>query len=310
VSIVINHRGLDQTRVCVDSLLAMDYPNHSIVIVDSGSGSAEVDSLRGAFGDAAEIIDAQRNLGYGGGANLGLEWSRRVGATYAWVLNNDTVVDSHAVFELVKAMEREAGYGILSPQIDAPIGPESPFGVWYAGGQVNLAKGVAEHEVVPISPPLGVKLTGYVTGCAMFLRCRALEQTGLFWEPLFLYWEDVDLSLRMLRAGWRLGVVPAARVVHLVHGSVQSKTARYYDYRNAILVADRHLRRKGVARAFLTLANRALRRCAASLLKHDGPLPVAETRGLVAAAAVVIGVWKLHPPARASLPPSKSPPAR
>ena len=310
VSIVINYRGLEQTRVCVASLLAADYPTHSIVVVDNASGGMEVDKLRESFGASIEVIGSERNLGYGGGANLGLEWARRAGATYAWVLNNDTEVDPGSILELVAAMERETDYGVLSPQIDAPIGPESPFGVWYAGGQVNLAKGVAEHEVVPISTPLGVKLTGYVTGCAMFLRCRALDQTGLFWAPLFLYWEDVDLSFRMRRAGWRLGVVPAAHIVHSVHGSVQSKVARYYSYRNAILVADRHLRRKGVARAFLTLANRALRRCAASLLKHDGPLPVAETRGLVAAVAVVIGVWKLHPPARASLPPSKSPPAR
>ena len=310
VSIVINYRGLEQTKVCVASLLAADYPAHCVVVVDNASGEMEVDSLREAFGASIEIICSGRNLGYGGAANLGLEWARRAGAAYAWVLNNDTRIDARSIRQLSDAMEREPEYGVLSPQIDAPIGPESPFGVWYAGGTANLAKVITKHEVVPSASSLGVVPTGYVTGCAMFLRCRALDQTGLFWAPLFLYWEDVDLSFRMRRAGWRLGVVPAAHIVHSVHGSVQSKVARYYSYRNAILVADRHLRRKGVARAFLTLANRALRRCAASLLKHDGPLPVAETRGLVAAVAVVIGVWKLHPPARASLPPSKSPPAR
>jgi hypothetical protein len=309
VSIVVNYRGLDQTCVCVASLLAVDYPNHSIVVVDNASGGLEVARLRVALGPLVQIISCDRNLGYGGGANLGLEWARRAGATYAWVLNNDTKIDPLSVRELTEAMERETEYGVLSPQIDAPISLESPFGVWYAGGEANLAKGTAVHQVVPSSSSLGVVPTGFVTGCAMFLRCRALDQTGLFWEPLFLYWEDVDLCLRMRGAGWRMGVVPAARVVHLAHGSVQSTLARYYDYRNAILVANRHLHRRGAAQAFLSLANRALRRCAASLLKRDGPLPVAETRGLVAAAAVVIGVWKLHPPARASLPPSKSPPA-
>ena len=293
VSIVINYRGLEQTRVCVASLLAADYPTHSIVVVDNASGGMEVDRLREAFGTSIEIIGSERNLGYGGGANLGLEWARRAGATYAWVLNNDTEVDPASILELVAAMERETGYGILSPQIDAPIGPESPFGVWYAGGTVNLAKVTTSHEVVPNASSLGVVPTGYVTGCAMFLRCRALDQTGLFWAPLFLYWEDVDLSFRMRRAGWRLGVVPAAHIVHFVHGSVQSKVVRYYYYRNAILVADRHLRRKGVARAFLSLTTRTLRRVAASLLKHDGPLPLAEARGLAVAAAAVLGVRRL-----------------
>jgi GT2 family glycosyltransferase len=293
VSIVINHRGLDQTRVCVDSLLAMDYPNHSIVIVDSGSGSAEVDSLRGAFGDAAEIIDAQRNLGYGGGANLGLEWSRRVGATYAWVLNNDTVVDSHAVFELVKAMEREAGYGILSPQIDAPVGPESPFGIWYAGGTASLMRARAKHQVVPATSSAAVVPTGFITGCAMFLRLEAIAETGLFWEPLFLYWEDVDLCFRMSRAGWGLGVVPAARVVHFMHGSVESKVVRYYSARNAILVAHRHLHGRGAVAASFWVVAKVVRRGAMSLLKRDRPLPIAEARGLAAGLAVTLGLCRL-----------------
>jgi GT2 family glycosyltransferase len=295
VSIVINYHGLEQTRVCVASLLAADYPNHSIVVVDNASGGLEVDALRGAFGNSVEIIGAERNLGYGGAANLGLEWARRAGAAYAWVLNNDTEVDPRSVRELVEAMERETDYGILGPQIDAPIGPESPFGVWYAGGTANLARAITRHQVVPTASSAAVVPTGFVTGCAMFLRLRALEETGLFWEPLFLYWEDVDLSFRMRRAGWRLGVVPAARVFHFVHGSVQSKVLRYYCSRNAILVAKRHLHGRGAARAAFWVAARALRSCARSLFRGDGPLPIAETRGLVAGVAATLGLSRLAP---------------
>jgi GT2 family glycosyltransferase len=293
VSIVVNFRGIEQTRVCVASLLAVDYPNHSVVVVDNASGESEVEALREAFGASIQVIASERNLGYGGGANLGLEWALAAGAAYAWVLNNDTQIDPCAVRRLVDAMERETGYGVMSPQIDAPIGPESPFGVWYAGGMADLARVLTKHEVVPTSPAPAVEPTGYVTGCAMFLRCKALEQTGLFWAPFFLYWEDVDLSFRMRRAGWRLGVVPAARIVHFVHGSVQSKVVRYYYYRNAVIVANRHLHGRGAARAFMSLATRALRRLAASLLKRDGPLPVAETRGLLAGAAAVLGLRRV-----------------
>jgi GT2 family glycosyltransferase len=193
-------------------------------------------------------------------------------------------------------MERETGYGILSPQIDAPIGPESPSGIWYVGGKADLAKVTTIHQTALDDSPTGILPTGYVTGCAMFLRCQALSQAGLFWAPLFLYWEDVDLSLRMAAAGWRLGVLPAARIVHFVHGSVQSGVVRYYYYRNAVLVAHRHLGPWGATQAFLSLAYRALRRWAASALKGDGPLPVPETRGLVRAAAIVTGLRRLQTP--------------
>jgi GT2 family glycosyltransferase len=289
VSIVVNYRGLDQTRVCVASLLAVDYSNHSVVVVDNASGVAEIEGLRETFGAKVGIVDSERNLGYGGAANLGLEWARRAGATYAWVLNNDTEVDAGSIRKLVQAMEREPEYGILSPQIDAQIGPESPHGIWYAGGTADLAKVTTRQEVVASTSGEAIVPTGFITGCAMFLRLRALDQTGLFWQRLFLYWEDVDLSFRMRRAGWRLGVVPAARIVHFVHGTVQSKVVRYYYYRNAILVANRHLHRRGEAEAILSLAVRASRRLAASLFKGDGPLPVPEARGLIAGVAATFG---------------------
>jgi GT2 family glycosyltransferase len=273
--------------------MAADYPNHSIVVVDNASGGLELDTLRATLGSSIEIIGSEHNLGYGGGANLGLEWARRAGAAYAWVLNNDTEVDSRSVNELVAVMERETRYGILTPQIEAPIGPESPFGVWFAGGTANLRRGITRQQVVPPSSRAAVEPTGYVTGCAMFIRLRALDTTGPFWEPLFLYWEDVDLSLRMRRAGWRLGVVPAARVLHFVHGSIPSKTYRYYSSRNAILVAKRHLHGKGAARAAFWVAARALRSCAQSLIRRDRPLPIAEVRGLVAGVATSLGLSRL-----------------
>lgn len=293
VSIVINYRGFEQTRVCVASLLAVDYPNHSIVVLDNASGGSDVADLRAAFGGSIEVIASERNLGYGGGANLGLEWALRAGAGYAWVLNNDTEVDARSVGRLVEAMERETDYGVMSPQINAPVGPEAPFGVWYAGGTADLARVITRHELVAADSTVAVVPTDFVTGCAMFLRCRALDQTGLFWAPFFLYWEDVDLSYRLRRAGWRLGVVPAARIVHFVHGSVQSKVLRYYYYRNAIVLAKRHIRGRGAARAFLSLATRASRRLAASVLKGDGPLPLAETRGLLAGAAMALRTGQL-----------------
>jgi GT2 family glycosyltransferase len=291
VSIVINYRGLEQTRTCVASLIAADYPNHSVVVVDNASGGLEVDALRESLGNSIRIIRAERNRGYGGGANLGLEWARREGAAYAWVLNNDTKVDSGAVRELVESMERETSFGILSPRIDAPVGPEAPFGIWYAGGKVDLARALATHQILPDVSSPAIEPTGFVTGCAMFLRLQALDVTGLFWEPLFLYWEDVDLSLRMRRAGWRLGVVPAARVFHSIHGSVQSKTYRYYSSRNAILVAKRYLHGRGAARATLWVAARALKAWAL----RGGPVPIAEARGLIVGVAMTLHLGRLIP---------------
>jgi GT2 family glycosyltransferase len=281
--VVVNYDGLDDTRRCVTSLLAGAYRRHLIVVVDNGSRSGDAARLSDEFGDRIHVIAAGKNLGYGGGANLGLEWATTREATYGWVLNNDTTVDEACIGRLVDAMESNAGYGILSPQISAAIGPEAPSGIWFAGGRVLLRRAETRHSVTPAEGS-GVVETEYVTGCAMFMRCAALADTGLFWERLFLFWEDVDLSLRMRRAGWRLGVLPDARIRHEIHGTIASRTLEYYHFRNALVVVRTYGSRATAASALLFLAGGVARRWARALLRRK-PAPSGATRGFL------VGIW-------------------
>jgi GT2 family glycosyltransferase len=185
-------------------------------------------------------------------------------------------------------MAGEPTYGASSPVIDAPIGPEAPNGIWYAGGTANAARASTRHVLEPIEASSGLVPTGFVTGCAMFIRCAALSKVGLFWPELFLYWEDVELCYRLTEAGWKLGVVPAAHLTHMVHGSVPSRLATYYFYRNAVMVAGRHGHARGAARAALALSARAGRRWLACTIKGRRPFPTAETRGLFSGAAAAL----------------------
>ena len=75
VSVVGNFCGLAETRVCVAALLAVDYADHEIVIVDNDSGGGEAAALEGEFGGGefagrVQVVASERNLGYGGAANL------------------------------------------------------------------------------------------------------------------------------------------------------------------------------------------------------------------------------------------------
>jgi GT2 family glycosyltransferase len=286
VSIVVNYVGLDDTRQCVRSLLASSYERHLVVVVDNASPLSDADRLSAEFGDRVRVIASGKNRGFGGGANLGLQWAQAQDATYAWVLNNDTTVEPTCIQQLLDAMEASPGYGILSPQISAPIGPEAPSGIWYSGGKVLLERAETRHSFQRAEGS-GVAETGYITGCAMFIRSAALAMVGPFWEPLFLYWEDVDLSLRMRRAGWNLGVVPDALIHHEIHGSVVSGTLEYYHFRNALIVVRTFGSRPTAAAALLFLIGRVARHWARALLRRR-PAPTAATRGLLAGIAFAI----------------------
>jgi GT2 family glycosyltransferase len=283
VSVVVNYCGFDDTIRCVESLLASTYRRHLIAVVDNASPSGDAARLSSELGERVHVIASSTNVGYGGGANMGLRWALGQDATYAWILNNDTIVDPASIQQLVDAMESNPRYGILSPQIEAPVGPEAPLGIWFAGGSVRLGRAETRHAFERVEGD-GIVETGYVTGCAMFLRSASLKATGLFWEPLFLYWEDLDLSLRIRLAGWNLGVLPGARIRHEIHGSVGSNTVDYYHFRNALTIVRTFGSGSVAASALLFLVGGVARRWGRALLRRN-PAPTAATRGLL------VGIW-------------------
>jgi GT2 family glycosyltransferase len=66
----------------------------------------------------------------------------------------------------------------------------------------------------------------WVSGACMLVRGEAVEKVGLFDEAFFLYEEDVDLCLRLRRAGWRIVFTPAAEVAHRLGRSMERAPER------------------------------------------------------------------------------------
>ena len=89
---------------------------------------------------------------------------------------------------------------------------------------LSIARGLGRHDhagatVADVERRIGTDVwqpCTFLTGCCLLLRVRALQDVGTFREDFFAYVEDVDLSLRLSRAGWRLGWVPRARLAHRV----------------------------------------------------------------------------------------------
>jgi GT2 family glycosyltransferase len=113
------------------------------------------------------------------------------------------------------------------------------------------------------------------SGAAVLLRRRYLDDVGTFDEPLFMYYEDVDLSLRGRSRGWHYRVRPDAvvRHVHQAAASAAALTALYYTERNHLLIARRHRTR----REFMSLAGRHFG-STMSYLRRDVAAPLAAGR--------------------------------
>jgi GT2 family glycosyltransferase len=225
LTVVVHYRGEEATRRCLEAVRAqvLDTARMEILVVDNSGISTDWGVPR---------LDAGGNQGFAGGSNLGIRHAAERGFDQVWLINPDAAADGGALQALVSAMQQDARL--------AAVG--SDLGEGPPGGRVALWQGRAiESRTGPWE---------FISGASMLLRLSAIKEVGGFDEALFLYWEDVDLCLRLRRAGWRVTVEPRSRVGHEGGGAVgrASPTQDYYATRNALLVVWRH------ARVFLPLA--------------------------------------------------------
>lgn len=177
------------------------------------------------------------NLGFGGACVLGTQRAPAAGAAWVWFVNNDADPERTCLSELLAAGAADPRAGILSPVIAHRDRP----GFWYAGGDLARRTLQVTHRPQPAQgAPHEVP---FITGCAWLVRREFVEECGPLDDSLFMYFEDVDWSLRAQAAGWRTMLVPSARAVHdarYEHGRrTFSPRAIYYMTRNRLLLARR-----------------------------------------------------------------------
>ena len=218
-AIVLNWQGEDDTAACIDSLLGQRGVDVRILLVDNASPDGSGQRLHARY-PQLDYLETSANLGYAGGNNEGLRWALERGAEWILVVNNDTVAAPDCLARLCKAAAREPRVGALAPLI---VRHDDPGRIWFAGGTFSplRALGTHEHEGERTSDVVGDSADewrecSFLTGCCLLLRADALRDVGLFRADYFAYVEDVELCLRLRRAGWRLGWVPGAQLAHRV----------------------------------------------------------------------------------------------
>jgi GT2 family glycosyltransferase len=174
----------------------------------------------------------------------------RRGARYAFLLNNDTTLESDALTRLVEAAERFTDVGLLSPAVHYY---DAPGEVWFSGAGISMRRGEALHTGAPMDVSLSRSLSGtspipqifnseWVSGCAVLVRMTAVAVVGGFDDRFFLTWEDVDWCVRMRRQGWGVSVLRDARIYHKCgrSGARLAGIHRYYAVRNSLLFMAKH----------------------------------------------------------------------
>jgi GT2 family glycosyltransferase len=237
-AVILNFDTTDDTVACVRSLQRVAYDGLRILVVDNGSPAGGEERLRSEL-PGVEVRNTGRNLGYTGGINAGFRLAADPPADYLLVLNPDTEVDPGFLAPLVDAMEADPDAAIAGGTIYAL---HDRTRIWYAGGRLVPWRGLAVHlhqdEVRPVAALGKPRQVSFVTGCLALHRVSLLPRIGEQDERFFLYLDDVELSARVLKRGYRLLYVPRSVVYHRTLGGRDSRLKLYYSVRNRLLLID------------------------------------------------------------------------
>jgi len=215
-----------------------------------------------------QIIETGENLGYAEGNNTGIRHALLSAPDYICVLNNDTVVHSDFLTELVRVMEEDERIGIAGPKVNF-FDPSDL--IFSAGCDIDWRRGVVTHRRIfqpdiLTSPEEGQDVDA-IAGCGMLLRREVVETVGLLDSAYYLNYEDIDLCVRAAECGYRIFYVPRSVIYHKVSATLgqDSPSNIYYMTRNGLRFFSHHGPHKGLALARYLL--RTLRMIGAWTLK-------------------------------------------
>lgn len=227
VSIVtVNWNQFEDTCACLDSLIAQTGVMTDLIVVDNGSTDGSEARLREKYPQAT-IICSEENIGFARGFNLGIRVALNHDTDSIMIVNNDTLAEEDMIKELLGEMDDE-NVGVTSPLI---LYYSDPTRVWSSGGEINtlvLMPIDAHHRDEVLTEPV---FRTFLSGCCLLMKKALIETVGLFDEQFFLYFEDLDYCLRIMRSGWRMKIVPSARLLHKVSlssGGERSPQERFF----------------------------------------------------------------------------------
>ncbi|MEZ6189276.1 MAG: glycosyltransferase family 2 protein [Planctomycetota bacterium] len=229
LTVIVNYRTAELTLQALDALVPqLEEVGGKAVVVDndSGDGEALAAGIAERFAERpVELVVAPRNGGFGYGNNLAIRPALAGDdpPDYVYLLNPDAYPDPGAIQALLDYMDAHPQVGIAGTYVHFPDGSErrsmfrfpSVLGEVAHGMRNRLVDRLLEDYIAAPPVPQENCEAEVVSGASMILRRELLDEIGLFDEGYFLYYEETDLCLRAVRAGWDIHYVRDSSVGHV-----------------------------------------------------------------------------------------------
>ena len=244
--IIVNYNVQYFLEQCLQSVFnASAGLEMEVIVADNDSVDGSLEMLRQKF-PRVKLIANQQNLGFSKANNQALAIAR---GRYCLLLNPDTVVEDDTFHKVIGFMDQHPEAGALGVKMLDGKGnflPESKRGL--PTPQVAFFKIFGLSRLFPKSRLFGKYHLGFLdkdkihqveilSGAFMLIRREALEKTGPLDESFFMYGEDIDLSYRILQAGYKNYYFPETRIIHYKGESTRKSSINYvFVFYNAMVI--------------------------------------------------------------------------
>lgn len=243
--IILNWNGWLDTIECLESLEEMHYDNYNIILIDNGSSDSSIQQLEAhlriksdsiqnnsfsdeyvdiygrSMGGTIIFIKNRANYGFARGNNIGIKYAiHELNSKYILLLNNDTIVYSEFLSELIGEAEKDSRIGICGAKLLNAFNKsiiDSTGHIIRWGAVIDRGHGEVDIGQYDDKP----EVIGAMAACCLY-RKEMIDEIGYLDESFNTMYEDAEFSWRAYKFGWKGRFVPTAIVYHKRGKSVRS----------------------------------------------------------------------------------------
>lgn len=249
ITVVTNEKG--NLENFFHSLLNQTYKNFTLYFVDNNSSDGSFDFFKKLNANNDINVKYTRlnyNSGFSGGSNKGAEIAVNDGCRYLFIINNDVVMDSRCLEELVALIEADPETACAGPLLFRHQ-VKDPEIIQEFGGRVNfrtaeITKYFTNLNIADANIP-EVMEVDFIGGGILLVKADVFKHVGMLEEDYFAYYDEIDLFYRIkVENKHKLFVTSKAKAYHNHNWTKKAKSKYYFEYylseRNKFLYFRKH----------------------------------------------------------------------
>lgn len=233
-AIILNYNSAEESIALYDNLKEGGYGNLNILVIDNASKAADRSQLKQNIPTNALIFN-EKNIGYAGGNNVGIEVALIKNADYIWLLNPDIRVKNNTLSILLETALADVSLAAVGSRIIHRTNPSTIFSdgeLLLMDEKCSTIHKNSHREVIDVPGGIDYKID-YIDGSCILLNANAINDIGKLSEEYFLYFEETDWCFRARNRKWKLAINSNASVYNLT--SVKTDVFHYYFSRNKLI---------------------------------------------------------------------------